>query len=205
MIRLSRSRRGLSPPALSTLPVVVALAGVLGFALLGLAQESKQKAAPGAKPAAKPKADYIGSETCQGCHEEVAKAFLKNPHQLLEKDKQRGWEAKACESCHGPGSVHAESTSADDIRNPKKLPPSQVDKSCLGCHRGNPTHAGRIMNGHARNEVWCTGCHTIHGSDQAHVYPYKAPDINKKCESCHFSIWTSFQRPYQDIAPSGSL
>ena len=187
------------------LPVLVTVAAVLCSGLLGFAQESKQKAAAGAKPAAKTKAEYIGSETCQGCHEDVGKAFRNNPHQLLEKDKQRGWEAKACESCHGPGSIHAESTSADDIRNPSKLAPAEVDRNCLSCHRGNPTHAGRIMGGHARNEVGCTGCHTIHGKDQSHLYPYKASEVNKKCESCHISIWTSFQRPYHHKLPEGAM
>jgi hypothetical protein len=43
------------------------------------------------------------------CHEDIFNAFQKNPHQLVETDKKRGWDTKACESCHGPGSKHAES------------------------------------------------------------------------------------------------
>ena len=48
-------------------------------------------------------AEYVGSTTCQGCHEDIFNAFQKNPHQVVETDKKRGFETKACESCHGPG------------------------------------------------------------------------------------------------------
>src|SRR5579872_244988 len=82
--------------------------------------------APDNKPA-----EYIGSEMCGSCHEDISKAFAKNPHHEVESDKHRGFETKACESCHGPGSKHAESMNAADIRNPAKLKPAEADKVCL--------------------------------------------------------------------------
>src|SRR5512142_569199 len=61
-----------------------------------------------------PKADapatYVGSETCSSCHEDIFKAFKTNRHYTVEADKKRGFDGKACESCHGPGSKHAETT-----------------------------------------------------------------------------------------------
>src|SRR4051812_39674173 len=77
------------------------------------------KEAPPASQAAEPKkpAEYMGSFVCMGCHEEIYNNFIKrNAHRVLESDKKRGWEEKACEACHGPGSVHAESASAADIQ-----------------------------------------------------------------------------------------
>src|SRR3954453_15653915 len=55
-------------------------------------------------------AQYVGSETCKGCHEEVEKGFHANPHVgLLESDKKPADTAwHGCESCHGPGSAHVE-------------------------------------------------------------------------------------------------
>ncbi len=53
------------------------------------------------------------SETCAACHEDIAKAFAKNPHHIVDTDKKRGFEGRACESCHGPGEAHAESADAD--------------------------------------------------------------------------------------------
>ena len=63
-------------------------------------------------------ATTVGSDTCAACHDDIFKAFQKNPHVAVEKDARRGWQGKACESCHGPGSIHAESTDKKDIRNP---------------------------------------------------------------------------------------
>ena len=82
------------------------------------AAEKAQAAPPDNQPAT-----YVGSTTCQGCHEDMFNAFQKNPHAVVNTDKKRGWENNACESCHGPGSKHAESMNAADIRQPAKLKP----------------------------------------------------------------------------------
>src|ERR1022692_3627335 len=137
--------------------------GLVGAAMLltimGSAQE--KPAAPASPPPENKPAEFVGSTTCQMCHEDIFNAFQKNPHQLVETDKKRGWDTKACESCHGPGSKHAESASAADIRQPAKLPPGEADRICLACHRNQSTHAGRLTSSHAANQVSCTACHSI--------------------------------------------
>src|SRR5688572_20591957 len=96
-------------------------------------------------------AEYVGSETCQACHEDIYSAFQKDPHAVVDTDKKRGRATQACESCHGPASKHTESASADDILNPAKLAAARADASCLACHVNQPTHIGRIQSGHARS------------------------------------------------------
>ena len=147
-IRPARRARGVPRAArLAVLGAAALTANVWGF---------QEKPAAPASPATENKpAEYVGSDTCQGCHEDIFNAFQKNPHHLVETDKKRGWETKACESCHGPGSKHAESLSAADIRNPAKLKPAEADKRCLACHLNQPTHVGRINSGHAKNQVSC--------------------------------------------------
>jgi len=96
-------------------PAGMRAAGLVGaalwFAFLGGAQE--KPAAPAspapaqAQPADNKPAEFVGSTTCQMCHEDIFNAFQKSPHQVVESDKKRGFETKACESCHGPGSKHA--------------------------------------------------------------------------------------------------
>ena len=149
-------------------------------------------------------ATYVGSETCQACHEDIYKSFQKNPHVAVEKSSKRGWEGKGCESCHGPGSKHAESANAADIRNPTKLPAAEADRECLGCHLHQPTHVGRIESGHARNQVSCVTCHSVHKSSEELV-PRRRAAINAKCANCHTAVWASFDRPYRHRLPEGAM
>ena len=87
-------------------------------------------AAPAPAPAAAPVAApaYVGSETCQPCHEDIYAAFQKSPHKLVDTQKRRGWETRACESCHGPGGKHAASADKADIVNPAHLAPAEADR-----------------------------------------------------------------------------
>src|SRR3984885_9014291 len=94
-------------------------------------------AVPASTPAAP--SDYVGSEACGTCHEDIYNAFQKNPHKLVDTQKRRGWEGKACESCHGPGGKHAGSADKKDIVNPALMPPAEADRDCLKCHLNQPT------------------------------------------------------------------
>jgi len=56
---------------------------------------------------------YVGSETCKTCHEDVPeKGFFKSyedsPHYVTTLDKKKGPEWQGCEACHGPGKDHVE-------------------------------------------------------------------------------------------------
>lgn len=109
-------------------------------------------------PAAKGKAAFVGNERCAECHEESFGVYLRSKHSrayttLLEVGKQHhlecvgchvtgsnapggvcridkvaGRERVGCESCHGPGSLHSDDPSADNIVN--RFEPKQ----CTGCH-----------------------------------------------------------------------
>src|ERR1035441_1993351 len=184
----------LSPPARfprAARWVLIMMAAVLCSATSGGAQEKASAPAPSA-PDNKP-AQYVGSDTCQACHEDIFNAFQKNPHHAVEADKKRGFDGKACESCHGPGSKHAESMVAADIRQPAKLRPAEADKICLVCHLNQPTHVGRINASHAKNQVACVACHSIHKNGPNGLVARKAADINQLCAKCHMDVWASFQ------------
>jgi DmsE family decaheme c-type cytochrome len=178
------------------------LAALLLSATLGGAQDKPSAPAPTPAPV---KAEFVGSDTCQGCHEDLFNSFKKNPHHQVETDKKRGFETKACEACHGPGSKHAESMSAADIRNPAKLKPAETDRLCLTCHLNQPTHVGRLTGSHARNQVSCTSCHSMHKSEPDSLVARKAPEINKLCAGCHTDVWASFQRQFTHKLPQGAM
>jgi len=166
------------------------------------AQTTPAAPAPPAPPAA---ATYVGSATCQPCHEDIYNAFQKSPHQVVETEKRRGWEARACESCHGPGSKHADSGDASAIINPSKQAAAEADRTCLKCHLNEPTQIGRIESSHAKNEVACTACHSIHKHGPFGLVPRRTAAINELCASCHTSEWAQFQRPYKHRLPEGAM
>jgi DmsE family decaheme c-type cytochrome len=164
------------------------------FTLLATAALSSGQPAP----------PYAGTEACQLCHEDIANAFAKSPHHIVDGDKKRGWEGKACEACHGPGQKHTESTSADDIRNPAKLAAAATDRICLTCHLNQPTHVGRLQSSHAKDQVACTTCHKVHASPPKLVVR-KMDAVNEQCGSCHVSVLAQFQKPYHHRVPEGAM
>ncbi len=180
------------------------MAGVGALLLLIPSRAQDKPAAPAAKAG-----EYAGSEVCMGCHEDIAKAFQKNPHSVLDKFAKRGWQGKVCESCHGPGAKHAESVSADDIANPGKLAAAKADQKCLSCHLNQSTVAGRIQGGHARNQVSCAGCHSMHRERvegaPAGLALRKPAAINELCSGCHSSEWAQFQRPHRHRLPENAM
>ena len=186
----SRQRSATRSPAPGLVAAVLLAAAVAAF--------SQEKAAA-PEAAASP---YAGSELCAGCHEDIAKTFDKSAHHRITLKKQ--WTENACESCHGPGAKHAETNEAKDIRNPAKLTPSEVDRTCLTCHKNQPAQTGRIRGGHFRNEVGCTSCHSIH-AEPAKLVSRNASKINEKCASCHTDVWLAFQKPHAHRLPQGAM
>src|SRR5215471_16465181 len=114
---------------------------------------------------------YIGSDVCEACHEIIANQFKKSAHVGIQENKKGKWADKACEACHGPGSKHAETAAAEDIRNPLKVENSQADKICFQCHLNQNTFSGKLRSSHFKNMVPCTTCHKIHATPQVALTP----------------------------------
>lgn len=145
---------------------------------------------------------YAGQEACSACHEEIAKAFPKNPHATL--DKPGRWKAipgAACESCHGPGAAHAESAEPEKIF-PFKTDANRINQTCLGCHSGGEGQRGRLHGAHNRNTLDCTSCHSVHSSKEKHLLQRAS---NDQCASCHPSARTAFNRPFRHKLPEGAM
>lgn len=189
------------------LPAVLICYLCLGFITAASAQQAAPPKAPAAKvatPATAP-ATYVGSEVCETCHEDIGKAFLMSPHQAIDVGDKHGFKGNACESCHGPGSNHVQTLSAADIRNPAKISPAETDKTCLTCHRNQPTTAGRLEASHAHNAIACTQCHSIHAHGPDGLVARKFADINAQCESCHIDIKASFAQPFKHRVPENAM
>ncbi len=64
------------------------------------------------------------SRYCVGCH---SVGFDRTTRGIVE-------HAVGCESCHGPGAVHAAAPARTNIVNPKRLPADRSEEICASCH-----------------------------------------------------------------------
>ena len=152
-----------------------------------------------------PSPPYAGTDACKVCHEDTVKAFAESAHHLVDTDKKLGWDGRACESCHGPGQKHAETTDSTAIRNPAKLTAAAIDAICLTCHLGQPTLVGHLRSSHAKDAVACTTCHKIHGDGPDELVVRKPAATNELCSDCHLNVWAQFQRPNHHRLPEGAM
>ncbi len=114
--------------------------------------------------------DYIGSDTCAGCHEAQFGQFSKTPHAHLGEEGQYG---TGCEGCHGPGKAHAEAqveAMGDPVKEmaARKLifsfqeKPGKNAEQCLTCHSTGRNQAHFASSTHKMVGVSCQECHAAH-------------------------------------------
>ena len=68
---------------------ILAVAALFATAIAAGAAQEKAAAPAAAPPADSKPAEYVGSTTCQTCHEDIFNAFQKNPHQAVETNKPK--------------------------------------------------------------------------------------------------------------------
>lgn len=129
-------------------------------------------------------AAYVGTDTCKGCHEELAAGFTKSFHGQAWANSGK-YQASGCEACHGPGGKHAESNAKVDIVSFGKESAQAADvqsSTCLACHTTSTGLDFWAVGKHAANGVACADCHDTHASAVPKV---NEPDV---CFGCHKDI-----------------
>jgi DmsE family decaheme c-type cytochrome len=134
-------------------------------------------------------ADRVGRETCAVCHDDVAAAFQKGPHGSAMAAVSPKILDEACETCHGPGSVHADDPSTSNInRHP-------APAACLSCHGQKQSFMAMAVPGHVRNGIACLDCH-VSGHSAPAAEPMLKAEPSKLCAGCHAAEAGSFRLPY---------
>jgi DmsE family decaheme c-type cytochrome len=171
-------------------------AAILSVGAWGAAPSGDKSATAQVKDTAS--GDYVGSETCATCHDEVAKKFGSNPHTKMT-EMHGNAPGVTCENCHGAGKGHVDGGGdITKIFNPAKASPKDVDATCLGCHAG--THPNFMRAPHAKAGVSCIGCHDIHDSKAEHLLKAAQPTL---CYQCHTDAKPAFDMPFHHKVNEG--
>jgi len=161
-------------------------------AVLGLSSSApaQQPAKPAVAAAAPTDSNYVGAETCKGCHDEAFSKFSKTKMGRLFLHQARSpKEANACETCHGPGKAHVDAGGGKGkgglitFAKNDKTPVEKRNEVCLGCH----TKGARLFwqgSAHESRDVACTNCHKIMEQVSAKSQLAKATEI-ETCGTCH--------------------
>jgi DmsE family decaheme c-type cytochrome len=143
-------------------------------------------------------ADFVGSDTCASCHEEVSKSFATNPHTKMSLMHGNA-TGVTCENCHGAGSEHvAGGGDVTKIFNPAKASAKDVDAKCLSCH--SSAHPDFTRSPHAKANVSCISCHSIHGSKDEALLKAPQPTL---CFQCHSDQRAQFDMPFHHKVNEG--
>jgi len=127
----------------------------------GAAEDNAKAATP-----SKADGDYVGSDTCIGCHEDQNRRFKNTVMGKVMAHPRTPDEARGCESCHGPGKGHVEAGGGKGtipVRFTSDSTSSVAEKNsaCLQCHsRGN-----RLFwkgSPHDSRAMACVDCHQVH-------------------------------------------
>jgi DmsE family decaheme c-type cytochrome len=176
----------------------------------GLAASAKGDTAPSqaatASTAAAPNqsgSQYVGAQTCQGCHDELYKSFMASPHSLTTKETRMTHGAHGCESCHGPGSAHVEGGGdKSKIFRFTEARPEEISKRCLSCHEASVEQRQFLRSVHNENGITCTNCHSIHHTKAEYLLTSKQQTL---CFSCHQEQRVDFQKPFRHRVLEGMI
>lgn len=185
--------------AITAAPAAIFLVLVIAFA----SQAQEPAAQPASTPESPPKAEYIGTETCAACHEEIAAGFPKNPHQAIAAFRGSRWKDQECEACPGPGSTHAETAEPQYILGfAGRASTNAINQACLTCHQGQDTQKGRLLGAHTRNSLNCVSCHSIHANQRRALL---RQDTDRLCSGCHVAARAAFSRPFRHRLQEGAI
>jgi DmsE family decaheme c-type cytochrome len=128
-------------------------------------------------------ADYVGSQTCLGCHEGMDASMAGTAHARAAHPRSPA-AAEGCESCHGPGAQHVADPSRETtLLKFAAVAPREASAACLSCHT-KASHALWQGGAHDARNLSCVTCHSVHAPKSAGAQLKTATEV-ETCAGCH--------------------
>jgi len=179
-----RAQGGSPPPSVEKAPPVRTITQLPGLIVPLPAPSPRAEQTPPAAqvPAAAAGATYVGDEPCLTCHQPQQETYSKSMHGR-PRDARTPSAKQGCETCHGPGSKHAEDPVSVKPISLATATADVVTATCTTCHnRGE--HALWDGSQHETRGLSCTSCHSVHNF-KSDVKQLKKPTQMELCASCH--------------------
>lgn len=142
----------------------------------------------------------VDDETCFACHDNLEGNLDNSAHALGLMVPSSGTKL-ACISCHTGAEEHIDDPSVDNIGNPATLGSGGTEQICVQCHRPHPGLGVVGVDPHAGQDLACTQCHSIHGTDQHS----STDDPSGLCGSCHVATVNRFASQSNHPLMDGSV
>ena len=114
-------------------------------------------------------------------------------------------KARPANRVTGPAAITCRRSRRPTSAIPQNCLPAEADRTCMTCHRNQPTVSGRLEASHAHNDIACTSCHSIHAHGPDGLVVRKPAEINALCENCHIEVKASFAEPFKHRVPENAM
>lgn len=140
------------------------------------------------------------ASVCLDCHDDVAENLMGTKHELTTGETQ-GMSVN-CMGCHTNYEAHLD----DPLENYPTMPDTlgflQVAEVCGSCHVNAHQATMVTTDPHARSQIDCLDCHSIHGNTN---HALLIDDQDDFCTECHTNVKTQFgQRSFHPLE-SGNI
>lgn len=136
---------------------------------------------------------------CAMCHDTaVGPKFERTKHAGL---------TESCASCHTDVAEHSKAQLAGDTKGPvpsmKTLTANELNTKCLSCHE-KANQANYDSSAHARRNVACTTCHSVHSPKSIKAQLKTETDL-ETCANCHQTVRAQMMRTSHHPVREGKM
>jgi DmsE family decaheme c-type cytochrome len=139
---------------------------------------------------------------CFACHDDRRVSLENSPHRVSPDKKPAPSMAAGCVSCHDGWQKHLDNPSAESIDDLKTHSLKEQADLCGRCHLS--IHQTLMASGspHARADITCLSCHTIHDNPDPMLL---REDSKELCTACHLPVAAEFKRRSAHPVESGNI